>query len=448
MAKHPAGRSNECVHAKTALSPAPIPFTLGDCALLLAIGLIYGQTLGHGLPDYDDNTIVYETHVTGGWTGEGFLVGVDRGLGEWYPLAMLSHMLDCQLFGLNAWGHHLTNVLLHAATSIALLLMLWRMTGELWPSAFVAAVFAVHPQHVESVAWVAERRDVLSGLFFMLTLSAYLGYVRHGRSLGRYFLVAALFTLGLLAKPMIVTRRCPLCFCRLVLVSGHVVPSFRVGQCRLVLDGRSLHVSARHRALHRAGLGSGAAGGRSPEGRWALSAGGVLAVAVWTACATWQAWQWQRRNTVAHALACTTDNGEAEIGLADALVRRDQLDEAIPHYRRAVELAVDYTPFNNFGLVMAKQNKAAEAIALFRRAVEIEPQAFNPHVNLGLALAVTNQFDKSHEQFTLALNIDPLGVDAHRGLAYLLSREGKAAEARAELDRAIAVRSGQPRRPR
>ena len=92
-------------------------------------------------------------------------------------------MLDCQLFGLNAWGHHLTNVLLHAAASIALFLVWWRMTGELWPSALVAAVFAVHPQHVESVAWVAERRDVLSGLFFMLTLGAYLGYVRHGRTL-------------------------------------------------------------------------------------------------------------------------------------------------------------------------------------------------------------------------------------------------------------------------
>ena len=96
-------------------------------------------------------------------------------------------MLDCQLFGLNAWGHHLTNVLLHAATSIALFLVLWRMTGELWPSAFVAAIFAVHPQHVESVAWVAERRDVLSGLFFMLTLAAWLGYVRHGRTLGALF---------------------------------------------------------------------------------------------------------------------------------------------------------------------------------------------------------------------------------------------------------------------
>ena len=145
-------------------------------------------------------------HVTAGLTGEGIRWAFTEGpFGEWYPLATLSHMLDCQLFGLNAWGHHLTNVLLHAAASIALFLVLWRMTDELWPSAFVAAVFAVHPQHVESVAWVAERRDVLSGLFFMLTLGAYLGYVRHGRSLGRYLLVAALFALGLMAKPMLVT---------------------------------------------------------------------------------------------------------------------------------------------------------------------------------------------------------------------------------------------------
>ena len=89
------------------------------------------------------------------------------------PLTWLSHMLDCQLYGLHAGGHHLTNVLLHAATAILLFLVLWRMTGDLWPSAFVAAVFAIHPLRVESVAWVAERKDVLSGLFFMLTLAAY-----------------------------------------------------------------------------------------------------------------------------------------------------------------------------------------------------------------------------------------------------------------------------------
>ena len=180
----------------------------GVCGfLLVAVGLIYGQTLGHGFLNYDDGGFVFANpHVRAGLTVDGLRWAFTDGpYGEWYPLDPLSHMLDCQLFGLDAWGHHLTNVLLHAATSIALFLVLWRMTGELWPSAFVAALFAVHPQNVESVAWVSERRDVLSGLLFVLTLGAYLGYVRHGRPPVRYLLVAVLFALALMAKPMVVT---------------------------------------------------------------------------------------------------------------------------------------------------------------------------------------------------------------------------------------------------
>ena len=123
----------------------------------------------------------------------------------WGPLTWLSHMLDCQLYGLHSWGHHLTNILLHAATTIILFLVLRRMTGDLWPSAFVAALFAVHPLHVESVAWVAERKGLLSGLFFVFTIGAYVGYVRHRFSLLRYLAVVVLFALGLLAKPMLVT---------------------------------------------------------------------------------------------------------------------------------------------------------------------------------------------------------------------------------------------------
>ena len=175
--------------------------------LVIAVGLIYGQTLDYGFLGYDDDKFVSANpHVTPGLTADGLWWGLTKGpLGEWYPLTVFSHMLDCQLFGLEVWGHRLHNLLLHAATAIALFLFWWRLTGELWPSAFVAAVFAVHPQHVESVAWLSERKDVLSGLFFVLTLCAYLGYVRHGRSGARYALVALLFALGLLAKPMIVT---------------------------------------------------------------------------------------------------------------------------------------------------------------------------------------------------------------------------------------------------
>lgn len=113
-------------------------------------------------------------------------------------------MLDCQLYGLKAGGHHFTNFLLHTIAAILLFLALQCMTGALWRSAFVAAVFAIHPLHVESVAWVAERKDVLSGVFFMLTLLAYVHYAR-ARSIGRYLLVALAYALGLMSKPMLVT---------------------------------------------------------------------------------------------------------------------------------------------------------------------------------------------------------------------------------------------------
>ena len=140
--------------------------------LLLAVTLVFGQTLRCGFVNYDDNAYVSDNpQVAKGLTvqGIGWAFTTCRG-SMWGPLTWLSHMLDCQLYGLHAWGHHLTNILLHAASTILLFLVLWRMTGDLWPSAFVAALFAIHPLHVESVAWLAERKDLLSGLFFVLTL--------------------------------------------------------------------------------------------------------------------------------------------------------------------------------------------------------------------------------------------------------------------------------------
>ena len=165
--------------------------------LLLAVGLVYGQTVRHEFLGFDDNVFIYENpHVTPGLTLSGLWWALTDGtLGEWYPLSALSHMLDCQLYGLNPAGHFLTNVLLHAASSVLLFLVLLRMTGDLWPSAWVAAVFAIHPLHVESVAWLAERRDVLSGLFFMLTLGAYALYAERP-SLLRYLAVAGLLCAG------------------------------------------------------------------------------------------------------------------------------------------------------------------------------------------------------------------------------------------------------------
>jgi protein O-mannosyl-transferase len=180
--------------------------------LFLLVWLVFGQTLAHDFVGYDDKTYVYgNSLVTGGLTLHG-LVGAfaDRQTGNWHPLTLISHMLDCQFFGLKPGGHHFTNVLLH--TIAVLLLFLWlrqvtgspSRTGNFWPSAFVAAIFAIHPLRVESVAWIAERKDVLSAVFFMLTLGAYVRYVRKP-TLGRYLTASILFACGLMSKPMLVT---------------------------------------------------------------------------------------------------------------------------------------------------------------------------------------------------------------------------------------------------
>lgn len=182
--------------------------TLGVSAFLAAITiLIFGQTLWHDFVNFDDPVYVYDNpEVKGGLTWHGLIWAFTRvHTSNWHPLTWISHMLDSQLFGLNAGGHHATNVLLHALTAILLFLVLRAMTESLWRSAFVAALFAIHPLHVESVAWVSERKDVLSGLFFVLTLAAYLRYVRNPPSPGRYLAVVLAFALGLMSKAMLVT---------------------------------------------------------------------------------------------------------------------------------------------------------------------------------------------------------------------------------------------------
>ena len=174
--------------------------------LILAVFAVFYQTARHDFVYDDEDYILHNRHVTGGLTSEGIAWAITAyHASNWHPLTWLSHMLDCQLYDLKPRGHHLTNVLLHAATAMLLFLALRRMTGVLWPSAWVAAVFAIHPLRVESVAWVAERKDVLSGLFFMLTLWFYARYAEHPKSWGRYLLVVASFATGLTAKPMLVT---------------------------------------------------------------------------------------------------------------------------------------------------------------------------------------------------------------------------------------------------
>ncbi len=230
--------------AGNSAAPAPagsndVGLIIGVCIFLaLIVWVVFGQTVDFSFVNFDDDKYIYENPViTNGLTPKAAAsVFSWYAAGNWVPLTMLSHIVDWQFYGANAGGHHLTNVLLHAATAILLFLVLYKMTGvsqdpesrvqslarphpgplpqereksgrrrALWCSAFVAAVFAIHPLRAESVAWVTERKDVLCGVFFILTLWAYWGYVRKPGSALRYLLALFLFALALMSKPVVVT---------------------------------------------------------------------------------------------------------------------------------------------------------------------------------------------------------------------------------------------------
>jgi tetratricopeptide (TPR) repeat protein len=190
-----------------ALSERPLRSSILASLFLIGITwLVFGQTLGHEFVNYDDRTYVYgNLVVTGGTTWSNTVWAFTHAHARnWHPLTTLSHMLDCQLFGLNPAGHHAVNLILHTVSVLLLFFLLRKITTNFWRSLFVAALFAIHPLRVESVAWIAERKDVLSGFFFMLTLLAYVRYVEK-QTIARYLTMSILFALGLMSKPMLVT---------------------------------------------------------------------------------------------------------------------------------------------------------------------------------------------------------------------------------------------------
>jgi hypothetical protein len=177
-----------------------------SAGLILLIGAAFEPLQHNDFVDYDDNAYLFEnTHILSGLTWPSITWAFTSGYAaNWHPLTWLSHMLDVTLFGLNPLGHHLHNLLLHAINTVLLFWLFYKMTGTVWRMAFMAAVFGIHPLRVESVAWAAERKDVLGMLFFILTLIVYFNYVKRG-GIGRYLLVLLCFALGLMAKPMLVT---------------------------------------------------------------------------------------------------------------------------------------------------------------------------------------------------------------------------------------------------
>ncbi len=179
---------------------------LVSLVLIVVNLIIYAPTRQHEFLHYDDPFYVTENvEVARGLTGQGILWAFTTNhAANWHPLTWLSHMLDVQLFGMQAGPHHIINVLLHIANALLLFWLLFRTTRACFQSAAVALLFAVHPLHVESVAWIAERKDVLSALFWMLTFHAYISYIRQPL-LRRRLILMGVFSLGLMAKPMLVS---------------------------------------------------------------------------------------------------------------------------------------------------------------------------------------------------------------------------------------------------
>jgi hypothetical protein len=175
-------------------------------ALALSTFIAFSQVTTCKFIGLDDGAYVVDNqYVTAPLTLKSFIWAfTGPHSGNWHPLTSLSHILDYQFFGLNPAGHHIVNLIFHIANTLLLFWVLKKMTGRIWPSAFVAAVFALHPLHVESVAWVSERKDVLSGLFWMLTIAAYIWYAQRP-TIKRYLLVVLVFCMGLMAKTMLVT---------------------------------------------------------------------------------------------------------------------------------------------------------------------------------------------------------------------------------------------------
>ena len=180
---------------------------IGVCLALTAlVWIVFGQTLTHDFINFDDDVYVYDNpHVSAGLTAAGIKWMLTHSHASlWHPLTTLSHMVDSQLYGLKPHGHHFTNVLLHDIAAVLLFLVLQTMTGQVWRSAFVAAIFAIHPMRVESVAWIAERKDVMSAVFLMLTLWAYVRYTRAPGFAG-YLTMSILVVCGLMSKATFVT---------------------------------------------------------------------------------------------------------------------------------------------------------------------------------------------------------------------------------------------------
>jgi len=461
-------------------------FSIGICIALAGLTwLVFSQTLWHDFINYDDPHYVYEnTKITGGLSISGIAWAFTHIHAlNWHPLTTISHMLDCQIHGLKAGWHHFTNVLLHTLAAMLLFLALQQMTGAVWRSAFVATVFAIHPLRVESVAWIAERKDVLSGVFFMLTLLAYLYYVRVPRVRG-YLVVVFLFACGLMSKPMLVTlpfvlllldywpldrikgqlwkrvaEKIPLIALSAVssvitflvqkgavgqaeelpilerinnaVVSyvlwlwylGMLVPV--IGLVQVGWQGRA----DRYTYLPQIGLYIAATWAVTDltalyrHQRATLSTVAILVIAALSCCAWIQTSYWRDSETLfRHALAVTTNNDVAENNLGIVFLGKGKLDEAISLLQSAVDLRPDNSPAHeNLAKALLQKGQVADALTHYRKLVDLQPDNMEVHNIVGTVLVQQGRVQEGVEEWQKVLSIEPGNGNAMSNLAWVFA---------------------------
>jgi tetratricopeptide (TPR) repeat protein len=486
-------------HAAPAAYAASHKTAMWVAVVMAALVLfIYDPVRHYGFLSYDDPEYVSENaHIISGVTVRGVAWAFTTGhASNWHPVTWLSHMLDVQMHGMNAGRHHITNLVLHLANTLLLFGILYRITGAWRRSAVVAALFAAHPLHVESVAWIAERKDVLSTLFWMLTMHAYVSYVVKPR-LGRYLAVVAAFVLGLMSKPMLVTLPFVLLLLdiwplgRIRLEAGQQkvwlrmfrekIPLFVLAAASSVMTVMAQWRGGAVQSFEAIPLYQRAANALfsyvaylvqtlwpanlaayypyRPLSLWLTAASALVLIAVSVivirfsrSCAgLFAGWFWYLI-TLVPVIGLVQVGGQARAdrytyipligvfvagawGIAAIIERRRS--------RRAVSLAAACILVCALAAGARSQVRYWESdLALWQRAVQMTADNYFARTNLGFALIDRGEVAAAIEQYTEALRIKPNSAETHNALGTALLKQGRPDAAMEQFVTALRIKPG------
>lgn len=473
-------------------------------ALLVAVTLIvFAQTFRFDFIAIDDGLyVVHNEHVNQGLTRDGIRWALTSvAITNWLPVTMLSHIAATEAFGLNPGAHHAVNVVIHILTAVLLFWVFRRMTAAFWPSALVAILFAIHPLHVESVAWISERKDVLSGFFWVLTMAAYLGYAER-RTKWRYVVVAGVFVLGLLSKPMNVTlpfvlllldywpvgrfdpreparwraawrlaaEKLPLI---VISVAFSVLTYYTQAQEGAVQGTRQYPLYARlANAIHAYGMylyETFVPVGLVPQYPhpgadlpWVQVAVAGVAVTGLTALAVAQ---WRRRPwlfvgwfwylgtlapvigvvQVAHMARADRYTYIPQIGVFIMIAwTLGELAARSVAWRRTAALAACAGVFALTAAAYVQTAYWRDNMTLFTRTLEVSPNSAQAHYAVGVAYAERGAWQEAEDHFRMALEYPPPLAEAHSNFAAVLYRRGATQEAAEQLREAVEIMPDNP----